>query len=89
MRARPRNPRVRQRFDPEAVARGQNVHLAIEMAAAGNPRPQWFEPILPARDAGFRSASVLDEEQSAALLQHAAENQGQSRFVARSATRRT
>ena len=72
MRSRSWHSRVGQRFDAKARPDDQIVDLAIEMAATGEARPQWIESILPARDAWLWRPPVLDEEERAGGLQHAA-----------------
>jgi hypothetical protein len=58
-------PCVLQGLDPEPVSADQIVHLPVQMTAAGEARPEWIEPILPARNALLGRPSVLDEEQHA------------------------
>src|SRR5579883_1018443 len=57
-------------LNPKSAAADQIVHLSIEMAAAGETRPQRIEPVLPARDTRLGRAPVLDEKQRTARSQH-------------------
>ena len=53
--------RMLQGFDAKAGVGHKIVHLAIEMAATCQARPQWIEPILPTCNPGFGRAAMFDE----------------------------
>lgn len=57
------------------------------MAAAGEAGPQRVEPVLPSCNAWLRRASVLDEEEDSARLQHAAHFGQSARRIGNSAER--
>ena len=65
-------PRVCQCVDPEPTGGDQIIDFAVEMTPSCHSRPERIEPILPAGHTRLRRATVLDEQQRTAGLQHPA-----------------
>jgi len=61
-----------QSVDPEPSAGNELVDSPVEMAPACESGPQRIKPILPPGNTRLRRASVLDEDQRAGKLEHAA-----------------
>src|SRR5207244_11383650 len=59
-----------QPIDSKASIGKQIIDLTVQVTPAREPHPERIEAILPTRDAGFRRAAMLHEQQTSADFEH-------------------